>query len=133
MPLHVFIVHFHAALVVTGAAADLLGLATGRTGLRRAAGALLVLGAAVAVLAFLTGGGALQAVYPRVGVANTHVESHAQWGGAGVWPVAILGVLRLLWRDRLFGAYGWALAAASILSAILVVAITLSGLTISHG
>lgn len=133
MTAHVWLAHFPAALIVTGATADVLGAATRRPGLRATAGALLVLGAAAALASFLTGQGALMAAAARIGAANPHVEAHTQWGGAGVWPLAALGLLRFAWRKRLDGVHGWALLAAAIVSAALVLAIVASGLRIAHG
>jgi uncharacterized membrane protein len=133
VPAHVFLAHFPVALVVTGAAGDALGAILARQGLRRAAGALLVLGAATAVLTFLTGQGALQAAYARLGPVDPRIEAHTQWSGAGVWALAAAGALRALWRDRLAGVHGWALLAAAVASAALVVAIALSGAALSHG
>ena len=133
MTVHVWLAHFPVALIVVGAAADVVGAATGRQGLRKGAGALLMLGAAAALLTFLTGQGALMAAGARIGAANPHVEAHTQWGGAGVWPLVVLGFLRAAWRNRFDGVYGWALVAAAVASAVLVVAIVASGLAIAHG
>jgi uncharacterized membrane protein len=130
---HVWLAHFPVALIATGAAADTVGAATRREGLRRGAGALLVLGAAAALLSFLTGQGALMAAAARIGAANPHLEAHTQWGGAGVWPVAALGLLRFAWRKRVDGVHGWLLLAAAVVSAALVLAIVASGLAIAHG
>jgi uncharacterized membrane protein len=130
---HLWLAHFPVALVVTGVAADVAGALWKRDGLRTAAGALLVLGSAAALLSFLTGQGALMAAAARIGPANPHLEAHTQWGGAGVWPLAAFGLLRLAWRRRLDGVHGWVLLAASIASAALVIAIVASGLAISHG
>ncbi|HEX6751458.1 MAG TPA: DUF2231 domain-containing protein [Longimicrobium sp.] len=133
VPGHLFLAHFPVALIVTGAAADAIGAATAKQGLRRAAGALLVLGAATSMLTFLTGGAALQAIYPRVSPGDPRIEVHAQWGGAGVWALAAAGALRGLWRDRLRGPHRWILLAAAIASAVLVIAIAFSGAALSHG
>ncbi len=133
MPLHLFLVHFPVALVTVGAAADLAGALAGRVEARRWAGVLLVLGAAAAALAFFTGGGALSYALARVSPVDPALEAHTRWGGAGVWPLLALGALRLAWRRRLDGAHGWALLAAALASAALVVAITVTGTRISHG
>ncbi|HEV2149974.1 MAG TPA: DUF2231 domain-containing protein, partial [Longimicrobiaceae bacterium] len=58
-PLHLLLAHFPVALIVTGAAADVLGALLRRDALRRWAGALLILGGVAALLAMLTGQGAL--------------------------------------------------------------------------
>ena len=133
MTAHVWLAHFPVSLMVTGAAVDVIGAATGREGLRKGAGALLVLGAAAALLTFLTGQGALMAAGARIGAANPHVEGHTQWGGAGVWPLVVLGFLRVAWRNRLDGVHGWVLLAAAVASAALVLAIVAGGLAIAHG
>ncbi|HET7234039.1 MAG TPA: DUF2231 domain-containing protein [Longimicrobium sp.] len=133
MTAHVWLAHFPVALIVTGAAADVLGAVTKRPGFRTVAGALLMLGAAAALLSFLTGQGALMAAAARIGPANPHVEAHTQWGGAGVWPLAASGLLRVAWRDRVDGIHGWVLLAAAVVSAALVLAIVASGVAISHG
>lgn len=133
MPAHLILIHFPVALLVTGAAADLAGAATGRAGLRRGAGWLLLLGALAALLAFFTGQGALQAALGRVSPADTRLEAHTQWGAVGTWALVGAGFLRAVWRDRLSGVHGWVTLAAGVLSALLAVAITLSGHAISHG
>ncbi|HEU4562970.1 MAG TPA: DUF2231 domain-containing protein [Longimicrobium sp.] len=133
MTVHVWLAHFPVALIVVGAVADVIGVATGRQGLRKGAGALLVLGAAAALLTFLTGQGALMAAGARIGAANRYVEAHTQWGGAGVWPLAILGGLRFVWRNQFDGLRGWVLLAGAIVSAALVVGVVASGLAIAHG
>lgn len=133
MTAHLFIAHFPVALITVGAAADVLGAATRREGLRRAAGWLLVLGAAAALLAFFTGQGAYGAALSRVDPGSPRLEAHTQWGGAGVWALAAAGGLRLAWRERLEGAPGWITLALAVVSAALVIAISLSGTAISHG
>ena len=132
MPVHLFVVHFPIALVVSAAVTELAGLALARPGVRRAAGLLLVAGAVAAFLSFFTGGGALTALQ-AAGMQSPAAEAHSQWGGAGVWGVCGAGVLRLLWRERLDGPYGWANLAVALAAAALVVAITASGLAIRHG
>ena len=133
VPPHVFAAHFPVALVLTGAAADLLGALLRDARLRHAAGALLVLGAALAVASFLTGPGALQAALVRLPPGEARVEAHAQWGGAGVWPLAALGALRAAWRRDVQGGRGWLLLAAALVMAAVVTAISLSGAAVSHG
>ncbi len=132
MPAHLLVVHFPVALLVTGAAADLAGAAAGRPAWRRFAGVLLVLGAAGALLAFLTGQGALFAAVGRVSPADPSLEAHARLGGVAVWPLAAAGALRGAWRDRLEGPRGWALLGLALLSAALVLWVAASGSTISH-
>lgn len=133
MPAHLFVVHFPVALLIVGAAADLAGAALKDAGLRRFAGVLLMLGAAGAVLAFFTGGGALSMAALRVPPGDPRIEAHTQWGGAGVWLLAVAGVLRGLWHRRLDGWQGWAALALALVSAALVVAIAVTGTAISHG
>jgi uncharacterized membrane protein len=132
MTAHHWIIHFPVALLLAGAAADAIGAAASAPQLRRWATPLLVAGAAAAVLAFATGQGALLLAQGR-NPADDAVDLHARWGGAGAWPLAAAGALRLAWRDRLRGAYGAALLAAAVLSALLVVLVSRSGMAIMHG
>jgi uncharacterized membrane protein len=132
MPLHLFVVHFPVALVVAGAAADAGGAVLRTPRVRAVAGVLLIAGGALAFLAFLTGGGALQAALARVPPGDPRLEAHQQWGAAGVWLLLGAAGLRLAWRRRLDGARGWLALAAALASAALVVAITLSGTAIRH-
>ena len=132
MTAHHWIIHFPVALLLAGAAADAVGTAARAPHLRRWATPLLVGGAAAAVLAFATGQGALLVAQGRH-PADDAVELHARWGGAGAWPLAAAGALRLAWRDRLRGPSGAALLAAAVVSAVLVVLISRSGITIVHG
>jgi len=132
MAAHHWIVHFPLALLVTGAGADLVGVATRDERLRRWATPLLVLGAAAALLAFFTGQGAMMML--QGGPASAEgVEAHTRWGATAVWPLALAGGLRLAWRRRLAGAHGWALLAAGLVSTILVVAIAGTGMAVGHG
>ena len=133
MPLHLFIVHFPVALLVTGAGADLVGALTRNERVRAWAGWLLVLGGVMAFAAFLTGGDAMARAMIRIPAGDPRLEAHAQWGGAGVWLLAGGAVLRALWRERLEGAQGWLLLGVALLSAAAAVSISLSGTAISHG
>jgi uncharacterized membrane protein len=133
MTAHLFVSHFPVALLVTGALADLAGTAAGRPDVRRFASALLVLGAAGALLAFFTGQGAVHEVLGRISPVDPRLEVHARWGGAGVWLLAGAGVLRGLWWRRLDGARGWAALAAALASAGVVGAMAYTGAAISHG
>lgn len=133
MPLHLFLVHFPVALLVTGAAADLAGALMRNERVRAWAGVLLVLGGAAAFAAFLTGGDALARALARVPPGDPRLEAHAQWGGAGVWVLAGGAVLRGLWMRKLDGVQGWVLLGVSLVSAVVVVLISLSGSAISHG
>lgn len=130
MTAHHWVVHFPVALLVAGAAADAAGAVTGGQGLRRWATPLLVLGAAAALLAFFTGQGAMLMVQARV--AEGPLSQHAQWGGAGVWPIAASGALRLAWRGRLTGPHGWALLVLAIASATFAILVSRSGMAILH-
>jgi len=121
------------ALLLTGAAADLLGVINRSDSLRRTAGVLLILGAAGALLAFFTGQGALLAALSRIDPTSPRLEAHTQWGAVGVWVLMALAALRVLWRRRLAGAQGWLALAAALASAALVTAIALSGTAIAHG
>jgi uncharacterized membrane protein len=130
---HLFVVHFPIALLLVGALADALGVAAGRTTLRRHATGLLILGAAFALLAFFTGQGAIGPALVRISPGSTALETHAQWGAVGVWLLAGAGALRALWRERLEGMYGWICLALAIASAALVTIITVTGTAIAHG
>lgn len=135
MPAHLFVAHFPVALLVVGAAADVWGLVLQRPAVRRWAGVLLVLGGLAALLALVTGQGALDAALPRLGVVGEgadRVEVHTRWGGAGLWVLVGAAALRAVWRDRLEGPRGWLLAAVAVASAAVVVGITVSGTLISH-
>jgi uncharacterized membrane protein len=132
VPAHLWLVHFPVALLLLGAAVDAAGAALRGPRVRAFAGALLVLGAAFAVLAFLTGQGALFHAMTRIPPGDPRLDAHAQWGGAGVWALAAAGVLRALWHGRLEGARGWAALAVALFSAALVAAMTLTGAAISH-
>ena len=132
VPAHVFLAHFPVALVLTGAAGDALGAILPRQGLRSAAGALLVLGAAAAVLTFFTGDAAGFALSRHPGTDHPLIETHTQWAVAGLWAIAGGGALRLAWRERLGGWHGWLLLAIAILSGALVIGIALSGAALAH-
>lgn len=133
MPAHLYLAHFPVALVTLGAAADLAGVVMRDPRLRRFGGALIMLGALVAFFTFLTGQNALALALVRVHPGNPAIETHTQWGGAGVWVIVIAGVLRALWRDRLEGPYGWATLAAGLAAAAVVTALAVTGAAISHG
>jgi uncharacterized membrane protein len=133
MPLHVFVVHFPLALILVGAAGDLVGAGLQSDRIRTWAGSLLILGSAAALLAFLTGAGAESAALSMPQPDRSLIETHSQWGGAAIWPVVGAGVLRVMWRRQLQGPHGWATLAAGVLSAALVIGISASGVAISHG
>jgi uncharacterized membrane protein len=133
MPIHLFVSHFPVALVIAGAVADLAGAALGDRALRRGAGYLLVAGALAAFVSFFTGGAALSSYLMAHPAPNPAVETHTQWGGAGVWLVCGAGALRALWSRRLSGPHGLANLAVGIIAAAVVVGITLSGTAIRHG
>lgn len=120
------------ALLLTGAAADLLGVINRSEGMRRAAGVLLILGGAGALLAFFTGQGALSAALSRIDPGSPRLEAHTQWGAVGVWVLMALAALRVLWRRRLVGVHGWLALGAALASAALVTAIAISGSAIAH-
>ena len=132
MPAHLLLVHFPVALLTVGAAADLFGAATGREAARRFAGVLLVLGAAGAVAAVLTGQGALLAAAGRVHPGSPAIETHAQAGAALGWLLGGAGLLRAMWHRRLTGAAGWALLAVAVLSAAAAWWVASTGHAVSH-
>lgn len=105
MTAHHWLVHFPVALLVVGAAADAVGALAGSDRSRYWATPLLVAGSAAALLAFFTGQGAMLMMQGRA-AADGAVATHAQWGGAAVWPIAASGALRLAWRTRLAGPRG---------------------------
>ncbi|HEU0053467.1 MAG TPA: DUF2231 domain-containing protein, partial [Longimicrobium sp.] len=88
VPAHLWLAHFPVALLLVGAAADAAGAALRDPRVRRFATVLLVLGAALAVAAFLAGQGALFRVQGRLAPGDPRLDAHTQWGGAGVWALA---------------------------------------------
>jgi uncharacterized membrane protein len=93
-PAHLFIAHFPVALLLTGAAADLAGAVSGARKLRAFASALLIMGGAFALLAFLTGGGALGAAMARNPAGSSSLDVHQQLGSVGAWLLAGAAALR---------------------------------------
>jgi uncharacterized membrane protein len=132
MTLHLYFAHLPLVLIVIGAAADAAGALARNERLRAWAGSLLVLGAIAAMLALLTGAGAMSLVLSQPDPPYQRVAEHSQWAGAAIWPLAGAGVLRALWRRRLSGPHGWALLAAALISAAIVLYIGASGLAIAH-
>jgi uncharacterized membrane protein len=132
-PPHFFVAHFPVALIVTGAAADLAGAALRSARVRTFAGVLLMAGGASALLAFVTGGGALSAALARIPPGAPELEAHQQWGAAGVWLLLGAAGLRAAWHRRMDGARGWIALAAALASAAVVTGIALSGAAVSHG
>lgn len=133
MSLHLFVAHFPLALILLGAAADLVGAVFSNGRVRSWAGTLLMIGAAAAVLSFLSGARAMGVALSQPGADYELIAVHSQWGGAAVWPLAGAGVLRAIWRTRTSGIHGWGLLAASMISAFLIIQISLTGAAISHG
>lgn len=133
MPAHLFLAHFPVALLVTGAAADLAGAVLGDRRIRSFASVLLVAGGAFALLAFLTGGGALSAALARNPAGSPSLETHQQLGAVGAWLLAGAAALRAAWARSLDGARGWMALGAALASAALVVVLALTGSSISHG
>jgi uncharacterized membrane protein len=133
MPAHLFIAHFPVALLLTGAAADLVGAVLKDGRVRGFASALLITGGAFALLAFLTGGGALGAAMARTPAGPPSLDAHQQLGAVGAWLLAGAAALRAAWARRLDGVRGWAALAAAVASAALVVGLALTGAAISHG
>lgn len=131
MPLHLVLVHFPVGLLVVGAIVDLVGTLAGREGTRRWAGAMLMIGAAAALLAFLSGENALLTLGREI-ETQQRVEVHTQWAGVGIWLLMIAGGLRAAWRNRLDGAQKWITLGMAVLSALLVLGISLSGTAINH-
>lgn len=132
MPVHLFVAPFAFVLLVCGAALDLAGMVMPEPRWRRIAGALLIVGAGAALVAFFTGSAAMAQALGSGRVDFQRMDVHTQWGGAGVWALGLLGALRLAWRNELHGAVSWAALAAGLLSAALVTAIAVSGFTLAH-
>jgi uncharacterized membrane protein len=120
-------------LILAGTLIDVVGVARQDEVQRRWGGVLLMLGAALALTAFFTGQGAVPVAFARPQPNFAAIEAHTQWGGAGVWLIAIGGGLRAAWRHRLYGTYGWINLGLAVVSSLLIVAITYSGLAIAHG
>jgi uncharacterized membrane protein len=133
VPVHLFVAHVPYTLILVGAGLDLIGVLTGNEQRRRWGGVLLMLGAFAALVAFFTGQAAVAHAFARPQANYAQIDAHMQWGGAGVWLLAIGGGLRAAWRYRLQGIYGWINLGAAIGSALLIAGITYSGLGIAHG
>jgi uncharacterized membrane protein len=129
---HLFIIHFPIALILLGALVDLGGLALDDRALRIRAGQLIMLGSAMAFLAFVTGEGAKLAVLSVPTISLTALESHQQWGSVGTWGLVGAALLRTMWRNRLTGLHSWLNLGVAAAAALLVVFITLSGTAIRH-
>ena len=132
MPLHLLIVHFPIVLLTVGAGADLLGVLLRSPSLRRAAGWLVVLGAAATLFAFLTGGAALSYLLLSQPPGDPRVEAHARWATVTLWVVVVAGAARALWREHLAGTRGWANLFLAITAALFVAAATVTGTAIRH-
>lgn len=132
IPAHLFIAHFPVALLLTGAAADLAGAVVNDGRIRGFASALLIMGGAFALLAFLTGGGALPAALARNPAGSPSLEAHQQLGAVGAWLLAGAAALRAAWARKLDGARGWIALGAAFGSAALVTVLAVTGATISH-
>lgn len=130
---HLLLAHFPVALVLLGAAADLGGALAGRAHVRAFAGVLLIAGGCFALLAFLTGGGALADAALRVPPGDPRLEAHPQWGAVGTWLLVGGAVLRAAWRRSLAGWRGWLLLGAALASAAVVAGIAATGHAIAHG
>jgi uncharacterized membrane protein len=133
MNAHLLLAHFPVALVIVGAAADLVGVLARREAARVFGGILLILGGAAALGAFFTGGGALSEAMLRLGPGSPSLETHPQWGAVGTWLLAGGAALRAAWRRSLAGARGGVLLAVALLSAAAVLGIAATGHAIAHG
>jgi uncharacterized membrane protein len=132
MPIHLFFIHFPIALIVLGAAADVLGAIFRSDATRRWAGVVLILGGAFALAAFVTGESPYSTLQPPMRGAP-RILDHTQWGALGAWLLAAAGAWRAAWRTNLRGARGWTMLTVAVLSALLVVGIANSGMAIVHG
>jgi uncharacterized membrane protein len=133
VPTHLFVAHAPITLILVGAGVDVLGALRGDEQQRRWGGVLLMLGAAAALLAFFTGQGAVPYAFARPQPNYAQIDAHTQWAGAAVWLLAIGGGLRAVWRHHLRGLYGWINLAIGLVSGLLIIGITYSGLAIAHG
>lgn len=133
MPLHLFIVHFPVALIVTAAVLDLIGVALQDRSIRLWAGGFLIVGGFLAFLSFATGEGAKLAVLSSGEIDLMRLELHQQWGAVGAWGLLIAALLRGLWRNRTVGLFGWLNLLIVLAATALVIGITLSGTMVRHG
>jgi uncharacterized membrane protein len=133
VPTHLWVAHVPFTLILVGTLFDLIGTARRDEAQRRWGGALLMVGAFAALAAFFTGQGAIPFAFARPQANYAAIEAHTQWGGVGVWLLAIGGGLRAAWRHHLYGIYGWINLGIALVSSLLIIAITYSGLGIAHG
>ena len=97
--LHPAIVHFPIALLVTAVAIDLIAiLRPQRVWIDRMAATLYVLGGIAALVAYLTGDQASDAVIPATAVqVLPKIAIHSHWAGYTLWIFGTLAVVRLGW------------------------------------
>jgi uncharacterized membrane protein len=79
-PLHPAVVHFPIVLIFLGTLFSVLAIFTRRGALPQLTAALLVLAAASAQFAFITGGDQADDVIQRMPDARPLVRDHAEWG-----------------------------------------------------
>ena len=132
MSTHLFIIHFPVSLAVVAAALDLVGIALDDRSLRDWSWRFLIAAAVAEFLAFATGEGARLNALGTGAVSIPRMATHEQWGSVGIWAVAVVALLRSLWRNRLTGMFGWLNLALVLAATGLLVAITFTGSLIRH-
>lgn len=132
MNAHLIVIHFPISLVFVAATLDLLGVALENRSLRDWCWRFLLAGAFAVLLAFVTGEGAKLDALSSGEIDFQQLEVHQQWGSVGIWAVIGAALLRTLWRNRTTGAHGWLNLAVILLTAALLVAITVSGTMVRH-
>jgi uncharacterized membrane protein len=132
MNAHLFVIHFPISLVFIAATLDLAGVALDDRSLRDWCWRFLLAGAFAVFLAFVTGEGAKLDALSSGEIDFLQLELHQQWGSVGTWAVVGAALLRTLWRNRLSGSFGWLNLSIVLLTAGLLVAITVSGTLVRH-
>lgn len=133
MSAHLFIIHFPVSLILVAATLDLIGVAMTEPGLRDWAWRFLIAAAFAVFFAFATGEGARLAALAGGGVPFSPLETHQEWGTVGIWGVIGAALLRTLWRNRISGFYGWLNLFLLLLTAGLLIVITVTGSMVRHG
>lgn len=108
IPIHPMLVHFPIALLITGFAAELAGLLTGKEWLTRAALLLLILGTAGAISAVVTGQREEDKIVETPAIEHT-LEEHEEAGEFTMWLFIAIAAARIVtaWRKSLPKAVSW--------------------------
>lgn len=130
--IHPIVVHFPIALFLTGFALDVIGHLLQRETLKRAGLILVVLGAAGALAAMLTGQFAEESVEERLNGAGERVlDTHEDLGKLTAYLLLAVAAMRLMlatnWLSRWRWIAGAALAVYLIAGAVGVGALTVTG------